>query len=355
MAAGYSTLRCLEDPKPDFPLSPDESYYLINLHQAQAYFRGSALVKPAFLTLSSVVESPFQPGQPLKSLYQVTTFRKNQSFRLPINVNLSGFLPARTADALRITMRYIVTRDNPFQKLASKIKDVNLVAKISAVSMEMAVAAKVSEVTATLLSYLLQEGGEDTIFELVTDFNVADMKSGYCYLFGSPDEYPKPRVLQLDGNLELYDDEDRLSRFCFAVFKVLTIPVIKEEKARDKAWYELLQAGKDKTLAYLQLGRKQRDAAIREWNATLLHVAELARKDQSFLLKEIRQIIGKAQQEIDGKLISDKQPEAFGDQGYPEEWQKVLGVKDRNQLTTSVRDYQDAMEVVERLLKKFDK
>jgi hypothetical protein len=354
MPAGYSTLRYIDQPAPPHDLVLDNCYYLINLHQAQAYFQASALTRPAFLTLSSVTESPFQPGQQLKSLYHVSTFQKNQPFRLPINVNLSSFLPARQNDVLRITLNYIVTRDNPFQKLANKMKSINLVSKISAASLEWGIAVKVSEITAQLLSYLLDEGGETTTFELVVDLNISTLHSGFYAAYGSPYNNVEPNILRIDRNNELQGDE-YLSRFCFVVLRIVTIPALEEETARSRVWWNLLQTEKEKVLLGIQGNNRQKEMALREWNTTLLHVNDMARKDGSFLLKEIRQIIGEAQQEIDAKLKSGQNLEGYGTTNmYPPEWQSILGVEDGTQLQNLVRDYQDAVNITKELLRAYE-
>jgi hypothetical protein len=354
MLTGYSTLRYPDQPEPLYALTPEDSYFLVSLHQAQAYFQSPALVRPASLTLVSTVESPFQPGQPLNSLHQIASFQKNQAFRLPIHTNLSSYLPARSNDTLRICLKYIVTRDNPFQKLADKMKSANLVAKISAASPEWGVALKVSEISAALLSHLLQEGGENTIFELTADLNVADLKAGYYAVYGSPYRNVEPNMLRINRNQELEGDE-YLSRFCWAVFRVLAIPSLKEEAARERAWWQLLQMGKTRALAGLQGGNRQEEAVLAEWNATLLHVEELARKDHSFLVKEIRQIMGKAQLEIDEKLHSGKQDKMPAVSPYSEDMQKILGVANAGQLSATLHNYREAVEVTEQLLDVYEK
>ncbi len=351
MLAGFSKLIYPKQPEPLYQIIPDNSYYMLSLSQAQAYFPASFLVRPAFLTLSSTVESPYQPGQPLKSLYQVTTFQKNVPFRLPISVNLSTFLPARSNDTIRLTLRYIVTRDNPFQQLAGKMKEVNLVSKISAASLEWGTAVKVSEIVATLLSYLIKEGKEDTIFELVQDINVSDLKSGYWVIYGARDTSIEPQLLEIH-NAELRSDA-YMEKYCYAILKVVAIPRLKDEAARERSWWELLQASKEKVLANLRKNSRQRDSSLREWESTLTHVYELARKDQSFLLKEIKQIIGRAQKEIEVGLNQNIEPEAFGSNTYPESWRDVLGVNDAIELDEQIRDYQDAVEMTDRLLKAY--
>jgi hypothetical protein len=348
MPAGYSKLTYPNQPAPAHPLAPDDCYYMVNLHQVQAYFPASPLVKPAFITLSTTVESPFQPGQPLRSLYQVTTFQKNQPFRLPINANLTAYLPARSNDVLRLSLRYIVTRDNPFQKLAGKMKEVNLVAKVSALNLEWGAAIKVSEITATLLSYLLQEGNEDTIFELYQDLNVSQLQAGYWLMYGAREDLPEPTML------EIYKDglrtDTNLDKYCYTLLKIITLPAMQPEALRTQPWWELLQSGKDKTLAGLSGNQRQKDTALHEWETTLLHVREMARKDQSILLKEIQSTIRAAQGEIDKKSRQGIRLESFGEEQYPPLWQEILGVSTPGELTASLRDYQDAQEATRHLL-----
>lgn len=348
MPAGYSKLIYPHQATPAHPLTPDNCYYLISLDQVQGYFPASLLVKPAFITLSTIVESPFQPGQQLRSMYQVTTFQKNQPFRLPINANLTAFLPARSNDVLRLSLRFIVTRANPFQKLASKMKDINLVAKVSALNLEWGTAIKVSEVTATLLAYLLQEGGEDTLFELYQDLNVSNLQAGYWLMYGARENLPEPTTLEIyKGQLRT---DSQMDKYCYAMLKIVTLPAMQPEALRSQPWWELLQSGKDKTIAGLSGNQRQKDTTLHEWETTLLHVHEMARKDQTILLKEIQSVIQSAQAEIDHKSQKGTRTESFGEEFYPPTWQEILGVSNPRELQASVRDYQDAQDIAEHLL-----
>lgn len=354
MQSGYSRFIYPKQVAPNYSLEIDNSYYMLQLYQAQAFFPASPLVKPAFLTLSSIVESPYQPGQPLKSIYQLVTFQKNQPFQLPIGVNLSSFLPARSTDTIRLSLRFLVTRDNPFQKLAGKIKDINLVAKISAASIEWGTAVKISEVVSQFLGYLLQEGGEDTIFEIYQDINISDLQAGYWIIYGSRENLSEPTILEIKDNQIRADSN--LDRFCYAVIKVISIPRLRIETARSSGWWELLQAGKERVLLALSSGMGKRDSALREWGTTLTHVREMARRDQSFLINEIQQIIGSAQKEIDNAMRFQVKAEAATDMmtSYPQSWQDILGVHNARNLGTLLEEYETQSRLTESLLKSLD-
>lgn len=343
MIIGNSILQYPPQPNPKNILIPEESYYLIKLHQAQAFFELPILARPAYLTLSSSFESSFQPGKPVTSLFQITPLQRGQANRLPLSVHLTSFLPARSADTLRITLKYIVTRDNPFEKLTDKIKQLDLVANLSVVGAEFAIATKISQISGELLSYVLKEGKEQDIFEMVFDWVVSDLQAGYYVIIGSPRSIPNPKKLHLDENGQLHSDDLPLDQYCYATFKVIAIPARNENEARDRAWWQLLQSGKNQIL---RKASYQQSQAEQEWQYLLQMVKELAQKDPSFLNGEVEDIILKSQTEIDAKFKKTYRGEEEDDWDsnfkiYPPALQEILNVKDSRELNERVKRYEE--------------
>lgn len=121
-----------------------------------------------------------------------------------------------------------------------------LSAKVSAISPELAVAIKVSEIVGKLLSLFLNEGGRHEIFPLKMDINLSSLRTGYHAVIGSYDDTDWPESLRIDKNERLTDKNGKiLERMSYAVTKVLSIPRLGIESVRDEAWWELLQAGKE--------------------------------------------------------------------------------------------------------------
>ncbi len=350
MPTGVSPLYYPKQRKPELNLELDNSYFLARLHDAQAFFEAGWLVQPGILIFSSSVESSFQPGAVTQSLHHIATLKKNTPCHLGITANLTDWLPARTPDTIKITLKYTVVQESPFKNVAEKMRQLNLSAKVSVVRPEWAVAVKVSEITGHLLSYVLQEGSQHNIFPLTMDLNLSNLKTGYYAIIGSHKDVNWPAVLRIDDKGRLIDYNDKpLEQISYAVIEVIALPRRGKESARDEAWWELLQSAKEEVLYIYPNNDQERRKIMEEWRKTLAHVRTLARKERGYLLQEINEIIHAAQVEVEDKLLQTK-AEAFGTDELPEAWQDVLGVRTQQELRKSVRDYQDALTVSQRLL-----
>jgi len=257
MPKGSSPLQRPEQPPVPQALMVEDTYYLLSLKEAQAYFDMSWLEKPATLAISTAIESSFYPDHPaVQSLHRTDIIQKGKTCKLPISTNLTGWLPARATDKLGIKLQYIVVRDAPFQELVRQMQQIKLATVVSKVSLEWGIATKVSEITGKLLSYLLKEGSAEVVFELRTDFNLTELQTGYYVQFGSYDDRLWPRKLFIDGHRGFYDENLYLPNLCYALFYLHAIPRRGQEVARSEAWWELLHAGKDHILG-ADLSNKQ--------------------------------------------------------------------------------------------------
>jgi len=355
MPTGVGPLQYPEQPNPLHDLELDNSYFLVKLHDAQAFFEAGWLVKPGFLAFSSSVESSFQPGLPTQSLHQITTLQKNEPCRLGLGVNLTDWLPARAADSLRVTLKYTVVQDTPFKELVDQMGRIGLAAKVSLVRPDWAVAVKVSEITGRLLSYLLREGSQHEIFPLAMDLNLSNLKTGYYDVIGAHGDAGWPTALRMDANGRLTDPNGHLLlHHSYAVIEVLALPRRGEEIARGEPWWELLQRGKEQALDAYPVNDQERRKALEDWRTTLTQVRELARKERGYLLREIGDIIRAAQVEVEDRLVPATRVESFGLEELPGDWQDLLGVRTGLELRQSVRDYQNALTISQRLIGQYD-
>jgi hypothetical protein len=353
MPTGVSSLYYPEQPKPAYDLKLDDSYVMLRLHDAQAYFEAGGLVKPGFLVFSSSTESTFQPGAATQSLHQISALQKNVVCRLGIATNLTDWLPARSTDSLKVNLKYTVVQDKPFAELVDQMGRIGLVAKVSLVRADWAVAVKVSELVGRLLSYLLREGSQHEIFSLMMDLNLVNRKAGYYAVLGSLTDENLPSTLRMDTGQLTDKHGGPLLRHSYAVVEVVALPRRGPEIARDEPWWELLQAGKEQAIDVNPVDEQERRKALADWKATLTQVRALARKDRGYLLNEIQQLIQTAQLEVETRLIPKTAVEAYGLDELPKDWQALLGVRAENELQQSIRDYQDALEVSRRLLEQY--
>jgi hypothetical protein len=349
MNSGVSYLSYPEDqPTPPYTLKPDNSYFLIVLHDVQAYFDAGFGARPRYLTISSSVDGSFLE-QATQSLHQVTTLQKNVPTRIGFRSNLTDWLPARATDSVKLTLKYIVARDTPFKNLVDRMEQVDLVAKLTLIRMDLAVAAKVSQIAGKLLSFLMQEGQSQDIFGLTADFNVQEMTAGYYTIFSSGEPVSKwPTNVRIDKQGRLSGEQYLLDRLNYAVFKVLALPRRGEEIARNEAWWELLQVAKRKALASFPQDDAERRQLLVDWHAALSDVHRMANENANgYLLVEIRQLITEAEVEVKEYLFPGTRE---SEQELPPKLQEVLGLRSEQELYDSLRDYHDALEASRQLV-----
>jgi hypothetical protein len=358
MPTGVSPTYYPDQANPRYPVELDNSYFLVRLYEAQAFFEAGMLVRPGYLILSSTVESTFQQGNPMQSLHKISTMQKNVPCRLGIGVNLTDWLPARAGDALHIGLEYAVVQDSPIKDLMDQMGKLGLIAQLTTARPDLKAAIKVSEIVGRLLSFSLKEGGSQEIFKLVLDLNLAGLNAGFYAAVGSQKEEMWPDRLKIQGdehNASLVTlGKEKLDRCSYAVLQVLALKRRGEEMARGETWWELLQAGKEQALAACPINDQERRKALEDWRSNLARVMPMAVKDKGFLLGEIQEIIRKAQIDVLGILAPQTKAEAFGeDDEIPCAWQDILGVRTEGELYSSVKDYQEALELSKKLIEAY--
>ncbi|NES17937.1 MAG: hypothetical protein F6K41_03200 [Symploca sp. SIO3E6] len=359
MPTGASQPFYLQDqPTPPSQLELDNSYFLVKLHDAQAFFQANFLKNADLVIFSSSVTSSFQPNSSTQSLHKISTIQRNTPCRLGLSTNLTDWLPAKSGDSLRINIKYTVLQGRPIQKFVNHMQQADLVAKLS-LRPDWAVAVKVTDIVGKLLSFLAQEGKQQDLFPLVMDFNVADLRAGYYLVYGSHSDelWPPPQFLKIDANERLIDNsfKSSLSRLSYAVIRVLGIKRLRQEEFRDEPWWQLLQTVKENILNTDPTDERERRELLDEWSFSLQQVSGLAYKRREFLLSEIQQILAVAQTEVEQKLRPQVTAESFdAEDELPDELQDILGVETEQDLHNLVRDYQDALEVSQQLLKQYE-
>ncbi len=359
MPTGVSPIQYPEQPSlPDtMMVELDNSYFLVKLYDAQAFFEAGWLVRPGILTISSSVESSFQAkSPPLQSLHQITTLQKNIPCRLGLSVNLTDWLPARTTDWLRITLNYTLVQDTPVRDLVEKMGKIGLASTVSLVSADLTVAVKVSEIVGRLLSYLMGEGSQHSLFSLQMDLNLSDLQSGYYAVIGSLGNEDWPATLKIDSQGRLTDKRDHLlTRHSYAVIQVLGRKRRGNEIARGQTWWELLEMSRELALSTDQTNIQERNSALSNWRRTLILVRKYAYEEHGYLLKEIEDIIRERHLEVQQYLLPETGQEALGDEELPAEWQDLLGVQTERELWNSVRDYKEAVRISQQLLQQYER
>jgi len=361
MPIGASSLRPVEKQNElRSKLAIDNCYFIVKLHEAQAFFRTDWLAKPGFITLVSSVKSTFQPNLPIRSLHRIETLERNKPCRMGLGINLTSWLPARETDSLHIELKYLAVRSTPIKSLMAHLQQAKLGATVSMIRPDWELAVKVSEIVGYLLSYFQKEGIEHEFFPLAININVGNIETGYHASVGSATDEEWPQSLRMDGRGRLISgmSQTEILNCCYAVLKVGMIPRRGSEIAREEPWWELLQTAKDEIIGScipgIPLSDRERRQLWQNWQKTLNQVRKLARKQQCFLLQEIDELIRTAFKEVKEHLEPTTVPESYGLEEFPDELQDLLGVSTMQELEQSVRNYQDALAVSRQLSSLFN-
>jgi hypothetical protein len=354
MATGSSTIQRPQQREPLSELVTNDSYVLVRLHNTQAYFSAGWLAKAGYLIFTSSVESTYQPGVRTQSLHQVATIEKNVPCKLGLSTNLTEWLPARTGDSIRINLKYVVVQDTPLKRLVGDMGKIDLAAKVSLVRPDWAVAVKVSEMVGYMLSYFVGEGGQHEVFNLTMDLNLAQVKTGYYAVIGSHQAVDWPAALAITDQGELRDDKHfELANLSFAVIEVLAIPRLGDEMARERPWWELLQAAK--TEALYSSGRSPGEI-LEQWKKSLRQVRAMIVKDRGFLNREVDELIIQAHHEVEQSLPSQHvSAEAYGSLELPEDWQDLLNVRTNAEIQRYAKNYLASLDRSRKLRVLYDR
>jgi hypothetical protein len=343
-------------PAAEYPLIKDDCYFLIRLHRAQVYHHSAAKglltsfrPQPRFLTVGTTVQSSHGNNPAVRSLHRCEEFVPNAPYQPGWHGNLTDWLPAGNTDWIKVKVQYTITRTSPLAGIIKLIDQNGLLAKLSLLSTEWAVALKVAEIVTELASTWEKDHADVTVFNLDTQFNVSTLQSGYHITLGSEVDTPWPEAdsLSVTADGQLQDTKGLLSSLNYAVFQALALPRRGMEAVRGQAWGQLLQIVADRIQLRGPNNDPERRKANAEWRATLERVNDLAQADRSFLRSEIQQVIRQFHQQLEPILALPTRLQGTleaGDGGFPNEWQELLGVQSVQELQLRVDAYSRLIE-----------
>jgi hypothetical protein len=354
MAIGVNAPTYPAQPDPPLPLLVDDCYYLVRLHEAQAYFEAGPFTSAANLLCSSSVKSSFlEASEATQSLHQVAAFAKNTPCYLGLGINLTDWLPARAIDSLRVTLRFSALKDVPLKNFLDRLDKSDLVSKVSLLKPDWAVALKVSALAGKFLGTLIGPGGQSDFFSMDADLNVGTLKGGFWAVLGPTAPQIFPAALKMaDGRLRTADGK-KLLAFSYAVLEVVVLKRRGPEVAREAPWWQLLDTARQEIVDAAPLEDAERAKYRQDWKETLRRVRELAKKDRSFLLNEIKEIIQSAQLEVAPHLKPSTAAQAVGAGGFPPDWRELLGVASEAELHRSVATYRAAVGESDRVRRQY--
>jgi hypothetical protein len=345
MATGTTTLLYLQQPAPPVPLTPDNCYFQVRLHSAQAYVESPWLKQADQLVCATQVSSDFAPDHKSGSIHNVITIQKNTPTPLGLSLNLTDWLPAVQQRTVHVDLQLVATMGKPFGELSESIDKLGLASTLTLVHPHLALGAKIAGVTGQIMSVLLQEGKSSDPFHLRSDLNVNDLKAGHYAALSPHQSGDIPLELELRPNGTLAVPRGRLDeRTTFAVFTVSVIERRGTEAARGQPWWEALHDAQAEIAQMPLEDEEDRRKINAAWRAARFRIRRLAEQDRSFLREEIRDILRAAELEFRTNLEAPALLEATGQEPFPADVREVLDVATLPQLEHSVAAYKQALE-----------
>lgn len=341
MPTGSRLMRPQDQPALPGKLEPGNSYFKIKLTDAQAFFPASPLAQADFLLAILSVESA--AGHKRESLYKFPTLKKNTRFSLGAHIDLTDWLPTRNAEKITVKLEYKVTRGSPIKGFIEELDNSGLATVLSLLGPATDAGTKVTEIVGHFLSFLAKEGKTETIFTTMPiDLDAGELQTGYYAMVGASTDQILPSHLEIteNGPLRQRGGHD-LDRHSYAVFKVMALPRLGPDTFTQTSWGELLQLCRTNALSALfqQPEDDERKRILRMWRANLGLIQTLADRDRGVLPRESQEIINHAHLEVEEAAKPGTAKEAFIGEDYSADWQKILGVRNRQELRWAVQDY----------------
>lgn len=344
MPAGTSTLIYLQQPEPDPPLTHNNCYFQVRLHNVQAYVEAAWFKQLAQIVCATQVSSSFMPDHKSGSIHRVATIRKNEPGLLGLSANLTDWLPAVPQHSVTLELKLAATMGNPFGLLSSNINQLNLSSKLALFNPELALGVKIADITAQIMSTLAQEGSEHETLNLKAVFNVQNLKAGHYAALAPFYSVDIPQTLLLNANGTLGVPQGELShRNNYAVIEIAVLERRGPEAARGQPWWEALQDTREHILTMPRDDADDKRAINFAWREAVVRAERLAQKDQSFLLREIKELLQHATIDIQRNLKETTILESSGLEAFPEDMRVALGVANMAQLEAGVAAYEQAL------------
>jgi hypothetical protein len=323
------------------PLVANDSYFQVALYSAQAYVALPFLSQIACLVCAAEVGSNYLENHRIHSLYKVETIKKNQPSPLGLSVDLTEWLPVIPDKKVKVNVKLVAVRDQPFGKLTDAMSDLGLVSSLSLFGPHISEGLRITGIAGKILSTVLDEGAQDNLLSLDVDLSVAELSSGYWAMINPATPGDVATGLRLRSGGRLDDPKAAFSeQNTYAVLKVRALERRGPEAARLTDWGTTLAEGLRQVQRLAGSGTdRDRRKANSVWLDTIDHAQSLAQEDRSFLQNEIREVLQYYELEKRNLLAPETISESTGGEELNEDLQHILGVQDEGELARAVAGY----------------
>ncbi len=330
---------------PGAKLEPDDSYFLLRLHESCALLQSWRWGQAGTLMLKTSVQDSIH-NFPRLDLHQINYIRYNQMTRLAAQINLTDWLPLYSSDVLHLELQYLLVKDKRLKELLDKIAKIDLSTKLMAIRWEVGVGLLVAELFGHVLNHLLQEGQIEQIFAIQVDLNVEKLQPGF--MIATEDNYlgaiPTEFIITEHENLVLKNQYGYpFEETSYAVFELLPRRRLGERHWRETVWGQILLEGQQEALKAKTKREAERQKALNEFVELCYYARKIAAKDLRFISRHIEEIAINLEKQIEAQFFGQQSFTPESAELLPETWQRAFNRQTSAQLEVAVEYYYEAL------------
>jgi hypothetical protein len=282
------------------PVRPAQDYFIVQVHGAQAAFRGSIWERVKALVVASQVNlnHPSFPEGGVRAIQRSREVKRGRAEQLGLGTNLVNLVPA-IMPHISISIEFILDKENRLNALAGLINSDAFLAAVTMAPVGATVARTVSGFTEKIINTFIPAQEREPILQFSGDFNLAgnNVREGYYVIVGTRDEEtplpaPTARYEVIDGALTVDGrPADWLSYVILAVYRTAA-------RGRDLSagavWEQRLREAEDEARNTLQDPLADRDRRQEVWKKCISLIKEaqvLLRSDPNYLRTESDAIV----------------------------------------------------------------
>jgi hypothetical protein len=274
-----------------------KDYFLVQIHAAQAAFKGSIWSKVNRLVIASSVAIS-RPGfvrENMKAIQRSRSVQPGHAVKLGLRSNLIALVPAVMTE-FSISIEFIVDAEDRLKALAGIINDDNFLTAISLAPGAAMLAKTVGGLADKLMHAFLPDQERSPVLQFAGDFNLATegdegVRDGYYVILGTrDDESPLP-----PSNTELSIKNGELLRsgvlvadLSYVILDVQRVTARTRERNDGAAWEAKLREAEDE--ARLPISDEQ-EQAWTKCRSILRDAQAIMRTDFNYLRDEVDAIL----------------------------------------------------------------
>lgn len=226
-------------------INPGE-YFWMNVHSAQAVFRGQIWDQPKQLVITSKVNlhHPVLGNEEVFAIQRSRKINRNRAEQLGLSPNLISLVPA-TMSRVSVSIDFLLDVQNNLAILGGLINDDKFLAAVSLAPGAVAIAKTIGGLAQSLIQTFIPAQDRKPVLEFVGDFNISGnaaqsgLRSGYYIILGSRDDQnPLPNTpfnltVVADGPLL---DGAPVTQYSYVVLNVERVPARTRKLNEGAAW-----------------------------------------------------------------------------------------------------------------------